>query len=167
MTAIKYVSYGESGNMYNMLFDMNTHAKAICELLSIEMGEIQRFRDCGIDYEKKTIWIYTRTGSKYSNVYPNITLINHLSFINAIDDTDDKTYALYYFEFPTAQIQKLQNLQKLMKNESNKIPNWKEYFDNFQENFDNNPKAQEQAKNMFSEITKEINKPNNSDDKEV
>jgi len=154
MTAIKYVSYGESGNMYNMLFGVNKNAKEICELLSIEMGEIQRFRDCGIDFEKKTIWIYTRTGSKYNNVYPNRVLTINSCFINSIDEETDKTYALYYFEFPKliTQVQKLQKLKKLMNGQSNKIPNWKEYFDNFQENFDNNKKAQAQAKEMFSQM---------------
>jgi len=149
---VKVISYGDKENLYNVVFDVNPYVKEILEVILLEQKNIQRFRDAGIDYDEKKIWVYTRTGSKYNLEYPNLILKLNPYFINSIDDKSDETYAIYYFKYPTnkPEAQKLQNLKKIMK--SSKIPDWQYIFDNFDEHLKNKPEIIPFFNNIFKGI---------------
>lgn len=87
-------------SLYNMLFGMNPNTDIILALLGMKIQDIERFRDCGIDYTKKQIWIYTRTGGGNREDYPNVILTHHPCYISDADDDFDCTYATYVFKFP-------------------------------------------------------------------
>ena len=125
-------------SMYNMLHGMNPFSEVICHLLGIDIYKIERFRDSGIIYEEKLMWIYTRTGGDNERDYPNEILNKHTLLKESIDDSYDLTFKIYYFHFPTDPIMlsKIIKLSTLLP--SSKPIDWQEYFDNYEENIKNN-----------------------------
>lgn len=125
-------------SMYNMLHGMNPFSEVICHLLGIDIYKIKRFRDSGIIYEDKLIWIYTRTGGKNEKSYPNTILTKNPLYKESLNEPADDTYKIYYFNFPSdpVMISKINKLSTLLP--SSKPVDWNAYFENFEENIKNN-----------------------------
>ena len=85
-------------SLYNMLFGMNPEASDILGLIGINVGDVERFRDCFI--ADGQIQVYTRTGGGNRESYPNKVLTSNQYYIYDEDDTYDCTYATYYFKIP-------------------------------------------------------------------
>jgi hypothetical protein len=85
-------------SLYNMLFGMNPEASDILGLIGINVGDVERFRDCFI--ADGQIQVYTRTGGGNREGYPNKVLTSNQYYIYDEDDTYDCTYATYYFKIP-------------------------------------------------------------------
>jgi hypothetical protein len=47
-----------------MLFGKNPGTEVILALIGFKEHDVERFRDCWIDYEEKEIGVYTRTGGR-------------------------------------------------------------------------------------------------------
>lgn len=87
-------------SLYNMLFGMNPNSDLILALLGLKKNDIERYRNCGIDFENQQIYIYTRTGGANREEYLNELLVNNPNYKYDEDDDFDSTYATYYFNFP-------------------------------------------------------------------
>lgn len=87
-------------SLYNMLFGQNPNTEIVLALLGVKECDVERFRDCGIDFEKKLIHIYARTGGGNREDYPQTALTQNPLFINDCDGDFDNTYATFYFKFP-------------------------------------------------------------------
>lgn len=101
-------------SLYNLLFGMNPNTDLILALLGLRQHDVERFRNCGIDWDSKQITIYTRTGGGNREDYPNDALVENPSYLSDEDDDFDSTYATYYFKFPDAlagDIEKLKDIR--------------------------------------------------------
>jgi beta-lactamase class A len=87
-------------SFYNLLFGVNPHTDIILALIGLKKCDIERFRNCGIDFNNKKIWVYTRTGGGNREDYPNILLTTNPYYLYDEDDDFDTTYATFYFRFP-------------------------------------------------------------------
>jgi hypothetical protein len=83
-----------------MFFGMNQNTELILALIKLKKCDIERFRDCDIDYSSREISIYTRTGGGNREDYPNELLLDNSYYKYDEDDEYDSTYATFYFEFP-------------------------------------------------------------------
>jgi len=102
-------------SLYNAIFGRNAHTELILSLLELRESDIERFRDCSIDYENKHIIILARTGGGNREDYPNEKLVSHPCYVRDHDDEFDCTYATYYFNFPedlTEDIIKLNDIEQ-------------------------------------------------------
>ncbi|MFW6016640.1 MAG: hypothetical protein ACOCRK_09390 [bacterium] len=100
-------------SFYNIFFGKNINTDVIMALIGLKECDVQRFRNCGIDYDNEEIYVYTRTGGGNRSDYPNKALTNNSYYKYDKDDSFDCTYATYYFRFPEeikADINKLQNV---------------------------------------------------------
>lgn len=98
-----------------MLFGKNTQTDIVLAVLGLKESDIERFRDCGIDFDNKQIYVYTRTGGGNRDDYPNENLTSSPYYLWDEDDNYDSTYATYYFKFPdeiAGDMQCLQNPRK-------------------------------------------------------
>lgn len=112
-------------SLYNLLFGKNPSTEIILALIGLKENDVQRFRDCGIDFENKQIFIYTRTGGGNRWDYPNEKLTSNPYYIYDEDDDFDSTYATYYFKFPPEIEEDINNLQNLSENGiSGKLIKW-------------------------------------------
>jgi len=87
-------------SFYSMLFGKNPNTDTILALVGLKEVDVERFRDCWIDFDNKTIGIYTRTGGGNREGYPQETLYNNPYFKTTYDDECDCTYATFEFRFP-------------------------------------------------------------------
>jgi len=131
-----------------MLHGMNPFSEVICHLLGIDIYQIERFRDSGIIYEDKLIWIYTRTGGDNESAYPNDILTKNTLFKESLDEPFDSTYKIYYFNLPSDPImlRKINKLSALLP--SSKPVDWQTYFENFEDNIKNNSAVKEFNKQL-------------------
>jgi len=102
-------------SLYNAIFGRNLHTELILSLLELRESDIERFRDCSIDFENNHIIILARTGGGNRENYPNEKLVSHPCYVSDHDDEFDSTYAIYYFNFPedlTEDIIKLNDIEQ-------------------------------------------------------
>lgn len=102
-------------SFYNALFGKNPSSDLLLAILDIKQNDVERFRDCSIDFEASRISIYTRTGGGNRDDYPNEKLTSHACYLHDEDDDFDSTYATYYFKFPeemAADVVKLANVEE-------------------------------------------------------
>lgn len=112
-------------SIYNLLFGKNPNTDVILALIGLKECDIERYRDCGIDLENKTIWVYTRTGGGNRDGYPNELLTASPYYKYDNDDDYDCTYATYYFNFPQEIEQDILDfLDMRNKGISAKLINW-------------------------------------------
>lgn len=83
-----------------MLNGRNPDTSKILELIHLDKYDIERFRDCGLNKEKKFIWVLTRTGGPNRVAFPNNNIILNPYYTNNHDESFDNTFAIYYFEIP-------------------------------------------------------------------
>lgn len=62
--------------------------------------EIERYRDCRVYPEKRTIEILARTGGGNREDYPNTVLTTHPGYVSDRDANFDGTYAIYTLKVP-------------------------------------------------------------------
>lgn len=142
--------------MYNMLHGMNPFYSCVLHVLGFyEPKKIERFRDCGIIYDLKTIWIYTRTGGENEAKYPNKILTKCPLFLNKLDDKYDDTYKIYKFLYPKTkkELEIIKNLEQIMPPSS--PVDWQKFFDNFEENTKDN-QAVKEFQSQLSELLNNI-----------
>jgi hypothetical protein len=108
------------GGFYNIFFDRNPYTKEILAALGLEEEQIERYRDCGVNWFDKHIWVYTRTGGQNRQAYPNTALTTNKYYQRNEDDSYDRTYAVFYFEIP-------ENLGKLIP--VKRKPDWAAFFE--------------------------------------
>lgn len=99
--------------MYNLLFGKNPYSGMILSALNLTEGDIGRFRDCWT--EEKRICIYTRLGGNNRKCYctekeienhsdcyrRQIEILqSHPLYLEDKDDSDNSTYATFYFQIP-------------------------------------------------------------------
>lgn len=124
---------------YNIFFDRNPHSKEILEALGLEESLIERYRDCGVSWSGKYVWIYTRTGGKQNrHGYPNKVLRENKYFQRSEDDTFDRTYAIFYFAIP-------EELNKTIPLKEK--PDWAAFFEKLR----SDPAFEEQCFRRFAE----------------
>lgn len=87
-------------SFYSMLFGKNPGTEVILALIGFKEHDVERFRDCWIDYEEKEIGVYTRTGGGNREDYPQELLYQSPYFKTTFDDDYDTTYATFVFRFP-------------------------------------------------------------------
>lgn len=87
-------------SLYNMLFGKNPQTNDILNIIGLNEGVIERFRDCWVDEEKDEICVLTRTGGGNREYYQNEELISSPYYKYDEDDDFDSTYALYHFIIP-------------------------------------------------------------------
>lgn len=87
-------------SMYYMINGVNPVSDILTRMLEIDIKDIERFRDCGIDYENNQIWIYARTGGNNREYFKNEILTKNKYYLNDKDDSFDSTYAEYNFSVP-------------------------------------------------------------------
>ena len=100
-------------SLYNMLFGINGWSDLVLALLNMRESDVERFRNCGIDFESKTIGITARTGGGNREDYPNKLLTSHPLYKCDYDDDFDCSYVHYEFKFPediADDIAKLENI---------------------------------------------------------
>lgn len=100
-------------SLYNTIFGKNGWSDLVLALLNMRESDVERFRNCGIDFESKTIGITARTGGGNREDYPNKFLTSHPLYKCDYDDDFDCTYAHYDFKFPediADDIAKLENV---------------------------------------------------------
>lgn len=84
---------------------INPQAHLVCELLGVNMFDIQRFRDAGYDKHIETLWIMTRTGSEqHFKEFNNKKLTKNKYYQIHKNVEDDKTYEIYYFRIPDVSV---------------------------------------------------------------
>ena len=90
-------------SMYNMLFGQNPNSDIVLALIGLKESDIERYRDCGLENtgDEYLIYVYTRTGGRNREDYPNELLTENEYYIRDEDDEFDSTYATYYFNIPT------------------------------------------------------------------
>jgi hypothetical protein len=87
-------------DVYVMVNGQNPQKEQVLKLLGLDEETVIRFRDCGIDFEEKVLWIFTRTGSKNFFGKSNKLLENHNLYLRKYDDSFDSTYELLLFTVP-------------------------------------------------------------------
>lgn len=87
-------------SLYNIMFGKNPSTKDILNMINLEEGYIERFRDCWVNEEENEICILTRTGGWNREDYPNEILTSNKYYLYDEDDDFDNTYALYHFSIP-------------------------------------------------------------------
>jgi hypothetical protein len=103
-------------SLYNLLFGRNPNTDIVLALIGLKECDVERFRDCGIDYENKQIWVFTRTGGGNRESYPNELLTSNPYYLYDEDDDGDYTYAHYYFKFPDEIADDIMSLQDIRRN---------------------------------------------------
>lgn len=100
-------------SLYNMIFGRNPHSELILALIGLKKNDIERYRDCSINFDDEQIWVYTRTGGGNREDYPNELLTKSPYYLRDHDDSFDTTYANYYFKFPDEIKQDIHNLRDI------------------------------------------------------
>lgn len=103
-------------SFYNMLFGVNPNTDLVLALIELKRFDIERFRDCGVDFDDEQIWVYTRTGGRNREDFPNDKIVSNPHYIYDEDDDFDPTYATYYFRFPDEIREDIHALQDIEKN---------------------------------------------------
>ena len=132
-------------SLYNMLFGKNPNTDIILALVGLKEVDVERFRDCWIDFDNKEICIYTRTGGGNRKGYPQEILYANPYLKRSYDDDFDSTYATFCFNFPEEIEEEIFSLQDIQKNgipaklmqwimktinrEPNERDKWKENYD--------------------------------------
>ena len=89
-------------SLYNAINGRYPKSTEIIALLDLTEEEIERYRDCRIHPEKRTIEILARTGGGNREDHPNTALTTHPDYIRDRDWDFDGTYAIYSFRVPDA-----------------------------------------------------------------
>lgn len=89
-------------SLYNAINGRYPKSTEIIALLDLTEEEIERYRDCRIHPEKRTIEILARTGGGNREDYPNTALTAHPGYVSDRDWDFDGTYAVYIFRVPDA-----------------------------------------------------------------
>lgn len=87
-------------SLYNLLFGQNPNSDILLALLGLREHEVERFRDCGIDFDEREISIYTRTGGNNRDEWPNGKLTTSPLYLRGEDDDFDCTFRTFYFSWP-------------------------------------------------------------------
>lgn len=86
-------------SLYNAIYGCHPRSKEILALLGLDEDIIERYRDCRVYPDTRTIIILARTGGGNREDYPNTILTNHPSYIED-HDAIDSTYAVYTMRAP-------------------------------------------------------------------
>ena len=105
-------------SLYNLLCGKNPSTFLILALLGLKENDIERFRDCDIDFDEEEIHILARTGGGNREDYPNDVITSHPCYKHDEDDDFDCTYAHYYLRFPP----EVMDISELANIEENGIP---------------------------------------------
>lgn len=119
-------------SMYGLLNGVNINFDIILKLIDLDYKKIERFRDCGIDYEENQIWIYTRTGGANRETYKNEILTKNKYYLNDKDDNYNNTYAEYNFKVPD-QFKDI--IYKFEKFNQDRV-NWNKIFERLKMKYD-------------------------------
>lgn len=103
-------------SLYNMMFGKNGWSDLVLALLNMRESDVERFRNCEIDFESKTIGITARTGGGNREEYANEKLTSHPCYLYDEDDDFDCTYAYYYFKIPDDIVDDIIKLGDIEKN---------------------------------------------------
>lgn len=103
-------------SLYNLLFGKNPNTELVLALIGLKECDIERFRDCGIDFDNKQIWVHTRTGGGNRESYPNGILTGNPYYLGDEDCEGDSTYANYYFRFPDEIAADIEDLKDITTN---------------------------------------------------
>lgn len=87
-------------SLYNAINGKHPRSKEILALIGLDEEQIERYRDCRIYPEKRTIEILARTGGGNREDYPNRALVTHPGYISDRDANFDGTYAIYTLRIP-------------------------------------------------------------------
>lgn len=88
-------------SLYNLVNGVNPATFFFLPMLGKHPEEYPRFRDCGIDPEKKQIVVLTRVGGSNRNSgYGEEKLYKSPYFVTTKDAEWDNTYAYYFFCVP-------------------------------------------------------------------
>lgn len=103
-------------SFYNLICGKNPDTAIILALIGFKEVDIERFRDCWIDFECEEIIIYTRTGGNNRYVYPQKELYKSPYFKTTHNDEYDSTYAYFSFEFPNEIAEDILALRDISEN---------------------------------------------------
>lgn len=88
-------------SLYNMVNGVNPATFIFLPMLGKHYSEYPRFRDCGIDEEKKQIIVLTRVGGgNRDDGYGEELLYDSPYFVTTYDADWDSTYGYYCFRVP-------------------------------------------------------------------
>lgn len=89
-------------SLYNALLGKNDRYKEILELVDLNEGDIERFRDAYLSEDARIVKVYTRTGGPNRSSYQ--TFINWMktysTYIKDYDDDFDNTFMTFEFRVP-------------------------------------------------------------------
>lgn len=85
-------------DVYVMIHGQNPQKEEVLKLVGLTESKINRFRDCGYDFEKKVLWVLARTGSTNAFNKDNKQLEQYSNFIGNKDDDFDSTYEWLFFK---------------------------------------------------------------------
>ncbi len=85
-------------NFYRVLFGEESDADHALALLGLTRGDMERYRDAGID--DGGIFVICRTGGGNREYHPNERLTSHPLYESDDDAEWDSTYAIYHFRRP-------------------------------------------------------------------
>ena len=103
-------------SFYSMFFGKNPNTDIILALVGLKEVDVERYRDCWIDFDDKEIGIYTRTGGGNREGYPQEILYASPYFKTTYDDDYDCTYATFVFRFPEEIEKEIFALQDIVNN---------------------------------------------------
>lgn len=103
-------------SLYNILFGMNSQSDLLLAVIGFRKVDVERFRDCHVQDDGKTIAIYTRTGGGNRDGYPQVQLYRSPLFARTEDDDFDSTYATFYFNTPPEFVDDVRGLSDILAN---------------------------------------------------
>lgn len=87
--------------LYNLINGVNPSTFVFLPILGKHPDEYPRFRDCFLDYDDKTIVVFTRVGGGNRNCgYGEDELMKDPNFVKTWDWDQDSTYGFYEFSIP-------------------------------------------------------------------
>lgn len=89
-------------SLYNMVMGVNPHARALLELVGVDIKRVPRFRDVVLRGGGSTVGLLTRTGgnNREGHQLDNDYLVGLPTFLVDEDDKYDSTFAWFWYGVP-------------------------------------------------------------------
>lgn len=89
-------------SLYNALLGKTPHYQEILDLIDLNEGDVERFRDAYLSDDARTVKVYTRTGGPNRKDHESfiIWMRTYPTYIKDYDDTFDNTFMTFEFKVP-------------------------------------------------------------------